>query len=224
MTTFYPLSTSAPNAMDTAKDSRSTQVYIVDDDAELCESVSWLLDSAGIDSTICHNADEFLTEFDRQRPACIILDVRMPRMSGPRLQEQLNRIAPHVAIIFVSAHGDINMSVSTMKAGAQDFLEKPYNPQRLIDAVQFGIESASVRFDNYLTSRKLSEKLALLTPRELEVLALVVEGLPSQNIGRRLGMSVKTVDVHRTRIKMKTDADSIGTLARDILRFDVPFP
>ena len=111
-----------------------------------------------------------------------------------------------------------------MKAGAQDFLEKPYNPQRLIDAVQFGIESASVRFDNHLKSRQLSEKLALLTPRELEVLALVVEGLPSQNIGRRLGMSVKTVDVHRTRIKMKTDADSIGTLARDILRFDVPFP
>lgn len=199
----------------------SPQVYIIDDDVELCESVAWLLESAGITSTICHSADEFLQEFDPERPACLVLDVRMPRMSGTRLQEQLNHIAPHVAIIFVSAHGDINMSVSTMKAGAQDFLEKPYDPQRLIDAVQLGVENASTRFESFRMAEALKEKLNLLTPREREVLTLVIEGLPSQNIGRRLGMSVKTVDVHRTRIKMKTDSDSIGTLVRDLLRYDV---
>lgn len=199
----------------------SPQVYIIDDDVELCESVAWLLESAGITSTICHSADEFLQEFDPERPACLVLDVRMPRMSGTRLQEQLNHIAPHVAIIFVSAHGDINMSVSTMKAGAQDFLEKPYDPQRLIDAVQLGVENASTRFGSFRMAEALKEKLNLLTPREREVLTLVIEGLPSQNIGRRLGMSVKTVDVHRTRIKMKTDSDSIGTLVRDLLRYDV---
>jgi len=224
MTTIYPANSDATKTVGGSNHNPTTQVYIVDDDVELCESVSWLLDSAGIDSTVCHNADEFLAEFDRHRPACIVLDVRMPRMSGPRLQEQLNQIAPHVAIIFVSAHGDINMSVSTMKAGAQDFLEKPYNPQDLIDAIQLGIDSAPIRFENYRRTRQLTEKLALLTPRELEVLALVVEGLPSQNIGRRLGMSVRTVDVHRTRIKMKTDSESIGILVRDILRFDVSFP
>ncbi|ANE05421.1 response regulator transcription factor [Corynebacterium crudilactis] len=210
--------------MTTQEDKTTTKVYIVDDDTELCESVAWLLDSAGITTITCHNADEFLTQFDQRCPACIILDVRMPRMSGTRLQEQLNRLAPHVAIIFVSAHGDINMSVSTMKAGAQDFLEKPYDPQRLIDAVQLGIDNALERFDSYRKTQELSEKLSILTPRELEVLSLVVEGLPSQNIGRRLGMSVKTVDVHRTRIKMKTDSDSIGTLARDLLRYDVEIP
>ncbi|AGF73706.1 response regulator transcription factor [Corynebacterium halotolerans] len=198
-----------------------TKVYVIDDDPELCESVEWLLDSAAISCTICNSADEFLNQFDPGSPACLVLDVRMPRMSGTRLQERLNEIAPHVAIIFVSAHGDINMSVSTMKAGAQDFLEKPYEPQRLIDAVQLGVDNAAQRFLTYSQARELSEKIALLTPREREVLVLVIEGLPSQTIARQLGMSVKTVDVHRTRIKMKTGADSIGTLVRDILRYNV---
>lgn len=201
-----------------------TRVYVIDDDPELCESVDWLLDSAAISCTICHSADEFLERFDPDAPACLVLDVRMPRMSGTRLQERLNEIAPHVAIIFVSAHGDINMSVSTMKAGAQDFLEKPYDPQRLIDAVQLGVDNAAERYRTYAQARELSEKISLLTPREREVLVLVIEGLPSQTIARRLGMSVKTVDVHRTRIKTKTDADSIGTLVRDLLRYDVTVP
>lgn len=198
-----------------------TQVYVVDDDPELCESVAWLLDSAAISCAICNSADEFLREFDPQSPACLVLDVRMPRMSGPRLQDKLNEIAPHVSIIFVSAHGDINMSVSTMKAGAQDFLEKPYDPQKLIDAVQLGVDNAAQQFLLHSQKQWLSEKIELLTIREREVLLLVIEGLPSQTISRRLGMSVKTVDVHRTRIKMKTDADSIGTLVRDILRYQV---
>lgn len=193
-------------------------VYVIDDDPELCESVEWLLGSAAISCTICHSADEFLASFAPDRPACLVLDVRMPRMSGTRLQEHLNEIAPHVAIIFVSAHGDINMSVSTMKAGAQDFLEKPYEPQRLIDAVQLGVEKAAQQFQSYSRSRELAEKLELLTPREREVLKLVLEGMPSQNISRRLDMSVKTVDVHRTRIKTKTETDSIGILVRDLLR------
>lgn len=199
-------------------------VYVVDDDPELCESVSWLLGSADITCSIANSADEFLAQFDPKRPACLVLDVRMPRMSGTRLQEKLNEIAPHVSIIFVSAHGDINMSVATMKAGAQDFLEKPYDPQRLIDAVQLGVEKASQRFLAHVQQQELAEKLVLLTPREREVLRLVIEGLPSQNISRRLSMSVKTVDVHRTRIKTKTDAESIGTLVRDLLRYDVEVP
>ncbi|MCS5480369.1 response regulator [Corynebacterium sp. YIM 101645] len=196
-------------------------VYIVDDDPELCESVAWLLDSAGIEGTICHSAQELLDVFDAHRPACIVLDVRMPAMSGIRLQERLNELAPHVVIIFVSAHGDIRMSVDTMKAGAQDFLEKPYDPQKLLDAVQLGIESAEQRFIGQSLADEIVRKIGLLTPREREVLQLVVEGLPSQTIGRRLGMSVKTVDVHRTRIKSKADADSIGTFVRDILRYGV---
>ena len=203
---------------------RDVTVYVVDDDPELCESVDWLLDSVGIKPVICHSADEFLTVYDQAHPACIILDVRMPQMSGTRLQEKLNETAPHVAIIFVSAHGDIRMSVSALQAGALDFLEKPYEPQRLLDAVQAGIGEATARFQQCDARRAVETKVAALTPREREILALVVEGLPSQNIARRLGMSVKTVDVHRTRIKSKTDADSISTLVRDILRYGVDVP
>ncbi|AFR48401.1 response regulator transcription factor [Gordonia sp. KTR9] len=199
-------------------------VYVVDDDPELCESVDWLLGSIGISPRICHSADDFLAQYSGDAPACIVLDVRMPTMSGPRLQEKLNEFAPHVAIIFVSAHGDIRMSVSTLQAGAMDFLEKPYDPQRLLDAVQAGMEKAVERFRTHEQKRSVESKVALLTPREREILALVVEGLPSQNIARRLEMSVKTVDVHRARIKSKTDADSISTLVRDILRFDVEVP
>ncbi|MCZ4535472.1 MULTISPECIES: response regulator transcription factor [unclassified Gordonia (in: high G+C Gram-positive bacteria)] len=207
----------------TASDATAT-VYVVDDDPELCESVDWLLGSIGISPRICHSADDFLAQYSGDTPACIVLDVRMPTMSGPRLQEKLNEFAPHVAIIFVSAHGDIRMSVSTLQAGAMDFLEKPYDPQRLLDAVQAGMEKAVERFRTHAQKRWVESKVALLTPREREILALVVEGLPSQNIARRLDMSVKTVDVHRARIKSKTDADSISTLVRDILRFDVEVP
>jgi FixJ family two-component response regulator len=211
--------------VETADDTTpAATVYVVDDDPELCESVDWLLGSIGISPQICHSADEFLAAYSGDTPACIILDVRMPRMSGTRLQEKLNEFAPHVAIIFVSAHGDIRMSVSTLQAGALDFLEKPYDPQRLLDAVQAGVETAAERFRTFELRRSVEAKVALLTPREREILALVVEGLPSQNIARRLQMSVKTVDVHRARIKSKTDADSISTLVRDILRFDVTVP
>lgn len=208
------------NAVDPMK-TEETAVYVIDDDHELCESVEWLLESAAISSIVCHSADEFLAQFNPHRPACLILDVRMPQMSGTRLQEKLNELAPHVSIIFVSAHGDIDMSVSTIKAGAQDFLEKPYDPQRLIDAVQVGMDRAVGRFKAYTKATALQNKIQQLTPREYDVFKLVIEGLPSQNIGRKLGMTVKTVDVHRTRIRAKTDADSIGTLVRDILRYDV---
>jgi FixJ family two-component response regulator len=199
-------------------------VYVVDDDPELCESVEWLLDSIGIKPVVCHSADQFLAVYDGTHPACIVLDVRMPQMSGTRLQEKLNEFASHLAIIFVSAHGDIRMSVSALQAGALDFLEKPYEPQRLLDAVQAGIEHAKARFVQSDAHKAVQAKVDALTPREREILALVVEGLPSQNIARKLGMSVKTVDVHRTRIKSKTDADSISTLVRDILRFGVDVP
>ncbi|MFF0239460.1 response regulator transcription factor [Rhodococcus pyridinivorans] len=199
-------------------------VYVVDDDPALCDSVDWILESIGIRPVICHSADVFLDVYDGTHPACIVLDVRMPGMSGTRLQERINEFAPHVVIIFVSAHGDIRMSVSTLQKGAMDFLEKPYDPQRLLDAVQSGVERARTRFAEHAARVALREKLQGLTPRERQILALVVEGLPSQNIARKLGMSVKTVDVHRARIKSKTDSDSIGTFVRDLLRYGVEVP
>lgn len=194
-------------------------VYVVDDDPGLVESVTWLLGSIGIRPVVYDAADTFLENYAGDHPACLVLDVRMPRMSGTRLQEELATFAPHVAIIFVSAHGDIKMSVRVMQQGAIHFLEKPYEPQQLLDLVQAGIVTAEERYADFVSRRDIQHKVDALTPREREILQLVVEGLPSQNIARRLGMSVKTVDVHRARIKSKTDADSINTLVRDVLRY-----
>lgn len=194
-------------------------VYVVDDDPGMRESVTWLLGSIGIEPVLYPAADAFLEGYTGDHPACLVLDVRMPRMSGNRLQEELNEIAPHVAIIFVSAHGDIRMSVKTMQRGAVDFLEKPYEPQQLLDVVQIGITTAEQRFAEYQAQQDVQAKVSGLTPREREILQLVVEGMPSQNIARRLGLSVKTVDVHRARIKSKTEAESIQTLVRDVLRY-----
>lgn len=194
-------------------------VYVVDDDPGLLESATWLLGSIGIEPVVYDAADTFLAEYDGEHPACLVLDVRMPRMSGTKLQEELNAFAPHAAIIFVSAHGDIKMSVRTMQQGAVHFLEKPYEPQQLLDVVQAAVVVAEERFAEHRALLEVQAKVDSLTPREREILRLVVEGLPSQNIARRLGMSVKTVDVHRARIKSKTDADSISTLVRDVLRY-----
>ncbi|WP_249353565.1 response regulator [Rhodococcus sp. USK13] len=200
------------------------RVYVVDDDPALCDSINWILESIAIQPVICHSADSFLDVYDGTNPACIVLDVRMPGISGTRLQDKINEFAPHVVIIFVSGHGDIRTSVSTLQKGAMDFLEKPYDPQRLLDAVQSGADRARTRFAGHVARVELREKLQGLTPRERQILALVLEGLPSRNIARRLGMSVKTVDVHRARIKSKTDSDSIGTFVRDLLRYDVEVP
>lgn len=204
-----------------ADEDASVTVYIVDDDPAVSESVRWLLESIHISPSVCHDADELLEIYDGSSPACLILDVRMPRMSGPRLQQLLNDIAPHASVIFMSAHGDIRLSVSTMQAGAQDFLEKPYDPQLLLDAVQRGIDAARENFRRHKDRRDIIDKLKTLTPREREILELVIDGVPSQQIARRLDLSVKTVDVHRARIKNKTDAEAIPVLVRDVLRSGV---
>lgn len=202
-------------------DSPEALVYIVDDDQELCTSLAWLLESVNIRSRIFNEVASFLATYDPGVPACLVLDVRMPKAGGFQLQETLNQISSPIPIIFVSAHGDIPMSVKALRQGAINFLEKPYDPQHMLDVVQETLELAQQRFEADRGRREIEERLAALTPREREILALVIDGLPSQNIARKLGTSVKTVDVHRTRIKAKTGADSIATLVRDILQHNV---
>ncbi|WP_311215391.1 MULTISPECIES: response regulator [unclassified Arthrobacter] len=202
-------------------DTPEALVYIVDDDQELCTSLAWLLDSVNIKSRIFNDVASFLAEYDATLPACLILDVRMPRTGGFQLQETLNQMSSPIPIIFVSAHGDIRMSVKALRQGATNFLEKPYDPQHMLDVVQETLELAQGRFEEHRGRKGIEQRIAGLTPREREILALVIDGLPSQNIARKLGTSVKTVDVHRTRIKAKTGADSIATLVRDILQHDI---
>ena len=204
-------------------DQQEAFVYIVDDDEELCASLSWLLESVSIRSVVFHTVASFLEGYDPEAPACLVLDVRMPQAGGFQLQETLNQIGSPIPIIFVSAHGDIRMSVKALQQGAVNFLEKPYDPQQMLDIIQEALRVAAPRFEANREQRAVRERLATLTPRERQVLALVIEGLPSQNIARILGTSVKTVDVHRARIKSKTGSDAIATLVRDVLQSNVSF-
>lgn len=206
------------------EETRSGVVYIVDDDQELCTSLAWLLGSVDIDALTFSDAASFLDSYVSDRPACIVLDVRMPEMGGFGVQAILSRAGSTIPIIFVSAHGDIRMSVRALQNGAVDFLEKPYNPQHMLDVVQAALRTARERFARESRRRALQVRLEALTSRELEVLHLVIDGVPSKLIAGRLGISVKTVDVHRTRIREKSGADSIAVLVRDVLRLGLRLP
>jgi two-component system response regulator FixJ len=192
-------------------------VHIVDDDEDLRDSLRFLLASVGIQALDYPDAPTFLAEFDPAEPAVVIVDVRMPGMSGFQLQEELHARGYPAPMIFCSAHGDIPMSVRALTRGAVDFLEKPYEPQRILEVVQQQQALARQRFVADTERRGVERRIAELTQREREVLRLVIEGMASQAVARRLGTSVKTIDVHRARIKAKTGADSLGALVRDIL-------
>ena len=197
---------------------QETRVYIVDDDRELCASLAWLLDSVNITSEYYFSVQSFLEEYRRDIPACLVLDVRMPEVGGFQLQETLLADESPIPIIFVSAHGDIKMSVRALQRGALTFIEKPYDPQHMLDVIQDALRVARQRFGERRNRTELQGRIDTLTVREKEILALVLDGLPSKNIAKELGISVKTVDVHRTRIKEKTGAESIAVLVRDILQ------
>ncbi|WP_245866085.1 response regulator transcription factor [Prauserella marina] len=203
---------------------RSTVVYVVDDDEQLCASLAWLLESVHIEAWCFTDVAAFLAAYDPLRPACLVLDVRMPDVSGFQLQETLNAAGAVLPIVFVSAHGDIRMSVRALQRGAVDFLEKPYDPQHMLDVVQEALRTARSRFSVAATARDLTARIDCLTQREREILGHLIEGLPSKSIAVKLGISVKTVDVHRTRIREKTGARSITTLVRDLLQAGVTPP
>jgi len=183
-------------------------VHVVDDDEELCRSLVFLLDSVGIRSVAHPDATSFLANVDLSKPAVLIVDIRMPGMSGLQLQERLRLLDYPAPIIFCSAHGDIPMSVRALRYGAVDFLQKPYEPQEMLEIVQLQIEEAHGLFRRQRERNRIRAQLDLLTPREREVLQLVA---------RQLGTSVRTIDVHRARIKAKTESESLGTLVHDIL-------
>ncbi len=196
-------------------------VHIVDDDEAHRRSLVFLLQTVGVQALTYPDAAGFLAEFDPGEPGVVVVDVRMPGLSGFQLQEELSEREYPAPVIFCSAHGDIPMSVRAMRLGAVDFLEKPYEPQRMLDVVQDQLREAEQCFTAHAERLRVRERVASLTPREREVLRLVVDGRSSQLIARDLGTSVKTVDVHRARIKAKTESESLGTLVRDLLQHGV---
>ncbi|WP_153101114.1 response regulator transcription factor [Paraburkholderia hayleyella] len=192
-------------------------VYIVDDDKGVCTSLAWLLESVGIQSRSFVSATKFLADFDPDVPGCLVLDVRMPEVSGFDVQAVLNRRGAILPTIFMSGHGDIPMSVRALQQGAIDFVEKPYNAQQMLERIQRAMRLASQRHAQGMRQRRLRQRIGTLTAREKEVLCGLIEGKASKVIAAELSISVKTVDVHRASVKEKLNAGSIATLMRDVL-------
>lgn len=189
-------------------------VFIVDDDPSVVRALGRLLRSVGFGVQAFASASEFLAADRPDVPGCLVLDVRMPGLSGPALQESLAADDIHIPIIFITGHGDIPTTVRVMKAGAVDFLSKPFSDQQLIDAVN----EAIARDIEYRRERAeivvIQERIESLTPREREVLPLVVSGMLNKQIARTLGTSEKTIKVHRSRVMAKMQAESLADLVR----------
>lgn len=192
-------------------------VYVIDDDQDICNSLTWLLESVQLEVKTFNSAVEFLNYPRLNTPACLILDIRMRGMSGLQLQQQLNQQKIKLPIIFMSGHGDIPMSVGAMKAGAFDFLEKPFNPQHMLNQIQACLQQAEL---NFLEEEKRQQhllKLKSLSPRESQIINLLVDGLSSKHIAQELNISHKTVEIHRTHIRQKLGTESIAQIINMVL-------
>jgi two-component system, LuxR family, response regulator FixJ len=191
-----------------------TTVFVIDDDQAVRDSVRLLLKSVGLPARTHASAQEFLPNYDARQPGCLIVDIRMPGMSGLELQEQLNLRGATIPLIFITGHGDIPMAVEAMQHGAFDFLQKPFRDQDLIDRVQRALErDTSIRTQLQATDR-VRECLATLTPREREVLELVTAGKANKVMADDLGVSQRTIEIHRSRVMEKMQAHSLAQLVR----------
>jgi FixJ family two-component response regulator len=189
-------------------------VFVIDDDPSVRRATERLLKSAGLRGTTFASASEFLKSSRPDCPACLVLDVRLPGLSGLDLQRDLAECHVHIPIIFVTGHGDIPMSVQAMKSGAVEFLTKPFRDQALLDAVVEAIERDRITRRKEAEIAQLRGRLAELTAREKEVMSLVVRGLLNKQIAAQLGITEKTIKVHRARVMMKMNAGSLADLVR----------
>ena len=187
-------------------------VFIVDDDKAVRDGLAELIDSVRLRPRTFGTAHEFLDAYDPSQPGCLLLDVRLPGMSGLRLHDELIARGIRIPIIFISGHGDLPMAVEAMKKGAYDFLEKPVGDQALLDRINAALAEDLRRRKSQMEVAALLGKLDLLTPREREVLELLRAGKPTSVIAKALNISQKTVQVHRTRILEKMEVDTITAL------------
>lgn len=193
-------------------------VFVVDDDAAVRDGLALLLETAGITVQTFDSADAFLAAFDPGGAGCLVLDVRMPGKTGPELQSALNDRGARVPIIFLTAHGDIPTTVQAMKAGAVDFLTKPIDARVLLERVRAALELDRAQRAVQASKNAACAVIATLTERERDVLSLALTGMQNKEIAQRLGISHRTVEVHRSRILLKTGASTLlglAQLARD---------
>ena len=204
---------------DVRMDSEPT-VFVVDDEEEIRESLRWLIESVGLQVQAFSSAQDFLQGYDDSTPGCLVLDVRMPGMSGWELQEELLLRGFEIPVIVVTAYGDVTTAVRAMKAGAVDFVEKPVGEQGLLDQIQKAVADDARNREIRADRRQVEERHERLTPREKEVMTLVVDGLSSKEIAERLDVSFKTVEAHRAKIMKKMEAKSVPHLIR--MSFGLP--
>ncbi|MCI0508395.1 MAG: response regulator [Gammaproteobacteria bacterium] len=195
-------------------------VYIVDDDEAVRHSLSLLMQSVGLTAKCCASARAFLDTYSASSPACLILDIRMPEMSGLDLQRILNDRRIQIPAIIITGHGDVPLAVRAMKAGAMDVLEKPFNDQALLDAINKAVAISIAAYQEQVDRVKFQECAQHLSPREREIMDLLITGKGSKEIATQLGISRKTVDVHRIHIMEKMQVRSVVELARLTLSND----
>ncbi|MEM9415936.1 MAG: response regulator [Planctomycetota bacterium] len=189
-------------------------VFVVDDDAAVRDSLQWLLESVGMSVKSFASANEFLAEADEACRGCLVVDLRLPGLSGLDLMDQLNSKDIHLPTIMITGHGDVTAAVRAMKAGAIDFIEKPFNDEILLDRVRAALAMDVEQFASVEYLREIASRAQRLTPREVQVMALVVQGKINKQIATELGLSHKTIEVHRAHVMEKMQAGSLAELVR----------
>jgi FixJ family two-component response regulator len=187
-------------------------VFIVDDDAAVCDSIQELVESVGLRAECYTSGQAFLDNYQTERPGCLVLDVRMAGMSGLALQEKLNAMGAEIPVIVVTGHADVPMAVHALKAGAVDFVQKPYRNQLLLDSINNALTMDAMARDSRDESQAHERQLATLTKREQEVLDKLLAGSISRQIARELGISTRTVEAHRQNLLRKLGVGSVKEL------------
>lgn len=200
----------------------SPTVFVVDDDEAVRKSLAWLIGSIGLAVQTYDSADAFLASWGEERPGCLVLDVRMPGMSGLELQEALARRGSTLPVIIVTGHADVPMAVRALKAGAIDFIEKPVNDQVLLDRIGDAVKRSQAVFAGQARRARVQALLARLTPRERQVAELVAAGKPNKVIAFALELSMKTVEVHRHNVMDKLEVASVADLTRLFMEANNP--
>lgn len=199
-------------------------VFVVDDDEAVRQALKLLIESVGMRVEAFPNAEEFLASHDFHRPGCLVLDIRMPGMSGLTLQDQLIARRVDIPVIMITGHGDVAMAVGAVKKGAIDFIQKPFDDEVLLQRVQQALSLDAERRRRNAERAEFDSKLARLTPREREVLDLLISGKGNKEVAFQLGLSRKTVDIHRAHVMMKLGVDSLLDVARMGFISEIPKP
>jgi len=192
-------------------------VFVVDDDEAVRESLHWLISSVDLDVQTFESATAFLDGYRPGRTGCLVVDVRMPGMSGLELQRKLSERGISLPVTVITGHGDVDMAVRAMKGGAFDFIQKPFNDQVLLDLIQSALEKSAREVSTHAERAQIAEMLAQLTGREREVLDGIVAGKSNREIAAGLGLSEKTIEFHRSKVMRKMSADSLADLTRKVV-------